>query len=247
MVRLEDLQEAVSYFTKFPVFSVMDSQLKEAGQFIQQMNADVLLNTPVDDIVLQVVSKYGFDVPVLSRDQAHLEEPREVRLTIQNYGRTIHPMGTVLTLIVPFSGDAGMFWVTPSQLNSGPPRGNLNNNTMVLRVKGTNLDHAQVTKTFNSTLDDFDMWLGWLRTNAQELEVNLKRNAKTSVEARRERLLADRNLVANLPFKIKTRVDSKQTYVAPVHRKPIQVQRPKTPEAFKPEPTLAEVEQLSRG
>jgi hypothetical protein len=242
MVRLEDLQEAVSYFTKFPVFSVMDSQLKEAGQFIQQMNADVLLNTPVDDIVLQVVSKYGFDVPVLSRDQAHLEEPREVRLTIQDYGRTIHPMGTVLTLIVPFSGDAGMFWVTPSQLNSGPPRGNLNNNTMVLRVKGTNLDHAQVTKTFNSTLDDFDMWLGWLRTNAQELEVNLKRNAMTSVEARRERLLADRNLVANLPFKIKTRVDSKQTYVAPVHRKPIQVQRPKTPEAFKPEPTLAEVD-----
>jgi hypothetical protein len=82
-----------------------------------------------------------------------------------------------------------------------------------------------------------------IRTNAHELELNLKRNAKTSVEARRERLLADRNLVANLPFKISARrPDSKQTYVAPVQRKPLQVQRPKTAEAFKPEPTLAEVD-----
>ena len=86
------------------------------------------------------------------------------------------------------------------------------------------------------------MYLGWQRTNAQELEVNLKRNAKAAVDSRRERLLADRNLVANLPFKIRARPDNKQTYVAPIHRKPIQVQRPRTTEAFKPEPTLAEAD-----
>jgi hypothetical protein len=216
---------------------MMDSVQKNASQYIEQMNPDVLLNTPLDDIVDQVVAKHRFDVPVLIRDQAHLEEPREVRLTIQDYGRTIHPMGTLLRLVVPFSGDAGMFWVTPSQMNYAPPRGNLNNNTMELQVEGTNLDHAQVTKGFMSTLDEFDMWLGWLRTNAQELEVNLKRIAKAAVETRKQRILADRNLVANLPFKIKARSDAPKTYVAPVTRKNV-IKRPATSVPFKPEPAM---------
>jgi hypothetical protein len=40
------------------------------------MNTDVLLNIPVEDIVAQVVSQYGFNVPMLHREQAHLEETR---------------------------------------------------------------------------------------------------------------------------------------------------------------------------
>ena len=50
-------------------------------------------------------------MPVLLRNQAHLEEPREITMAVQDYGRTIHLSGTLLTLIVPFTGDAGMFWV----------------------------------------------------------------------------------------------------------------------------------------
>jgi hypothetical protein len=241
MVNMEDLVQPVSYFTDRQVFSVMDSQLQEAGKFIQQMNADVLLNTPIDDVITQVVDKYGFDVPVLHRDRAHLEEPREVRLTIQDYGRTIHPMGTVIELVVPFTGDGNLFLITPSRFNHAPPRGNVyNNNTMVLTIKGTNLDHAQVGKTFTAALDEFDMWLGWLRTNAQELEVNLKRNAKASVEARRERLLADRHLVANLPFKIKARTGAPTTYIAAVSRKNVIQRSAPTVAPFKPEPVLEE-------
>jgi hypothetical protein len=241
MVNIEDLKEPVSQFNGHQVFSVIEKQLQVSSKFIQQMNPDVLLNTPVDDIVAQVVSQYGFDVPELHRDQAHLEEPREIRLTIQDYGRTIHPMGTILKLVVPFTGDVGLFSVTPSQFNYSPPSADIGNNILVLTVKGTNLDHAQVAKTFTATLDEFDMWLGWLRTNAQELEVNLKRNAKSSVEARRERLLADRHLIANLPFKIRARTDAPKTYVAPVTRKTV-VQRPapQTAAAFEPEPVLEE-------
>jgi hypothetical protein len=97
MVRLDDVANMTLYFNNHRVFTVMDAQQKEAETYIQQINADQFLNTPVDDLIEQVVEKHRFDVPVLLRDAAHLEEPREVRLTIQDYGRTIHPMGTVLT------------------------------------------------------------------------------------------------------------------------------------------------------
>ncbi len=129
MVSLDDIKNAVLYFNNHNVFTLMDAQQKEAAQFIQQMNADVFLNTPVDDIIDQVVDKYAFDVPVFQRDQAHLEEPREVRLTIQDYGRTIHPMGTVLTLVVPFTGDTGRIialWVSAFEILAHPPYGKQN-------------------------------------------------------------------------------------------------------------------------
>ncbi|WP_426440090.1 hypothetical protein [Bradyrhizobium genosp. P] len=237
MVRSDDIANMAIYFDNHRVFTVMDAQQKEAGNFIQQINADEFLNMPIDDLIDQVVEKYRFDVPVLLRDEAHLEEPREVRLTVNDYGRTIHPMGTVLTLVVPFTGDPGMFWVQPSQFNSAPPRGNLSNNRLVLKVQGTNLNQEQVSKGLMQTLDEFAMYLGWLRKDAQTLDETLRRNAKDAIAARRERLLKDRNLVANLPFKIRARSDSPKTYVAPVTRKNV-IQRTPISAPFRPEPAM---------
>src|SRR5205807_4446364 len=68
-----------------------------------------------------------------------------------------------------------------------------------------------------------------------------KERARQTVEHRKARLLADRNMVANLPFKIKARSGS-QTYVAPLKRTPIQVHRTAAIGPFKPEPTLAEAD-----
>lgn len=53
-------------------------------------------------------------------------------------------------------------------------------------------------------------------------------------------MLADRNMVTNLPFKIKARLDAQKTYVAPVTRKPIAVTTSTTAALFKPEPVLEE-------
>src|ERR1700704_3331585 len=89
-------------------------------------------------------------------------------MAIQDYGRTIHRSGTLLTLVVPFTGDAGMFWVRPNTFDSAPPRGNLNGNTMVLRVRGTDLNKEAVSKAFNSTLDDFARYLAWQRASADQ-------------------------------------------------------------------------------
>ena len=59
-------------------------------------------------------------------------------------------------------------------------------------------------------------------------------------DIRKARLLADKSMVASLPFKIKARADAPRTYVASVKRKPIAVQNSKTSAPFKPEPVLDE-------
>ena len=241
-MRLDDIVESILYFNKFDMFTVINAQRQSAEKYIKELNADVLLNTPVDDVVEQVIERFGFDIPVLLRNEAHLEEPREVTLTVQDFGRTIHPLGTMLKLVVPFTGDASMFWVRPTQFNSAPPRGNLQNNTIVLTMKGMNLEQTQVTNTFQKTLDEFDLYFGWQRENAKQLEQTLRQSSIAAINARRSRLLADRNLVANLPFKIKARNDVAPTYTAPVQRKKIATQQVQTSPAFKPEPVLTEAD-----
>jgi hypothetical protein len=152
-------------------------------------------------------------------------------------------MGTVLTLRVPYTGDGDMFWVRPTTFDSAPPRGSLDGNEMVLRISGVTLNKDTVTKQFNDILDDFERYLGWQRTSAEELAKDLKLRVRRAVEARRERLLADRNLAADLPFPIRARAGAPQTYAAPIVRKPIRTQ-PVSVQAgsYKPEPALTEAD-----
>jgi len=174
------------------MFTVLDMQRKDADKAINAINPDALLNAPTDDLIEDIVDKYKLEVPILLRDDVHLDPPREITLTIQDYGRTIHPTGTLLTLHVPFTGDAGMFWVQPSTYDSGPPRGMLNGQELILRMRGTNLEPTAVEKHFNSTLDDFERYLNWQRTSADQFLTELTQRARQTIEARKARLLADR-------------------------------------------------------
>jgi hypothetical protein len=107
-------------------------------------------------------------------------------------------------------------------------------------MRGTKLEPAAVEKHFNSVLDNFERYFNWQRTSADQFLTELTQRARHTVEARKARLLADRNMVASLPFRIKARGDSAQTYVAPLKRKQMVFQRKVVSGSFKPEPALDE-------
>jgi hypothetical protein len=234
-------EEPVQYFTRFDMFNYMDDMRRRADGDVQAINPDVLLNTPVDDFVSDITDKHTLKIPELMRDDAYMLDPVETKITMVDFGRIISPDGTILTLVVPFTGDAGMFWVRPTTFDTAPPQGNLNGDELILRVRGVNLTEQKVTNAFNALLDDFERYLNWQRATAAQFNLELEKRVRKAIEARRERLLADRNLVANLPYKIRARPNSSQTYTAPIKRKPLIPQRATTP-AFKPEPVLDEAD-----
>jgi hypothetical protein len=240
MVRLSDLQQPVHLFTKFEMLNMTSQQAESAKKALNAIDADTFLNTPIDDLVAPLYETYRLEVPELLRNQAHMEEPRETTLTINDFGRVIHPTGTLLTLIVPFQGDAGMFWVKPSTFDYAPPNANLNNNTIVLRISGQNLNPEQVNRSFNSALDEIEKYLGWQLNDVQRFNGELKAQLRRATENRKEKLLADRKLVAELAFPMKSRANASKTYVAPEVRKKIVPVIPKTTAPFEPEPTLSE-------
>jgi hypothetical protein len=134
-----------------------------------------------------------------------------------------------------------MLFVRPSSYDLNPPRAAVEGNSIVLRLSVRNSEQARVKDTLNGVLDDIERYLGWQRSTIDGFNNNLTIQARQSIEARRERLLDDRNLVSNLGFPIKTRANAPMTYTPPQIRLKIAPKlqaSPTTP--FKPEPALEE-------
>jgi hypothetical protein len=228
-------------FYKVDINAVTDTQLRNATSEIQQIDPDRLLNTPVDDLIAYITTKYRIEVPVLHRERAALEEPQETFIQINDYGREIGVPATLVTLTVPFEGEKDMFFVRPSTYDTAPPRAAVDGNTVVLRLTVRNSEQGQVKQTLNSALDDIERYLGWQRSTIDGFNANIPGHAKQAIEARRERLLRDRNLVSGLGFAVKPRANAPMTYAAPQVRRKIEPRLPAAPSTlFRPEPVLQE-------
>ena len=91
----------------------------------------------------------------------------------------------------------------------------------------------------NQTINEVQSYLGTLRTNAAGLNQQLFLRAKTAIESRRQKLLADRNLVGALGFKMKQRDGNQRTFTAPEVKRKVTPAMPAASSAsFKPEPVL---------
>jgi len=81
-------------------------------------------------------------------------------------------------------------------------------------------------------LDVIERYLTWQRATAEPFNERIKGCLREAIEARKAKVLKDRNSVANLGFKLKGRADAPKTYVAPVVRKKIVPTIPKPRRTF---------------
>ena len=203
-------------------------------------SADTFLNTPTEDAVTALTETHSIVPPVLKRDQAYVDGPHETELRIPDYGREfVRLRGTLLGLIVPFDGEGGMFYLNPNRYG-GAPRANLHHNNLILTMKGESLQIAHVNQQFELRLNEIDGYLVAQRELAEAHRDRLPGRLRPEIEARKERLLASRKMVAGLAYPIRERQDAPKTYVAPVARKKVVTLSAPTTTAFEPEPVLEE-------
>jgi hypothetical protein len=232
-------------FFKYDIFSAMEEHRKKASQLVKQINGNTLLNTPTEDIAADILAQVRFDIPVLHRDQAHADQ-QEAQVPVHDYFSHGYDglrqvQGTMVELVVPFTGDKDFFFIRPTTYDTGPPRAIVKNDHLTIQVAGSNLTQAAVKQQLDRTLDSIEKYLGWQRTSATELNDSLPSLIRTAVEQRKSKLMADQNLVAGLGYNLKPRGDAPKTYVTPAVRRKVHVQRaPVSTAPFKPEPVLDE-------
>jgi hypothetical protein len=234
-------------FNKTGMHDVMYRQEQNATAAPGGINDDVLLNTPTEDLVEELAERYRLNVPILDRANAeaeHSEGPVKVYdYFSRDYGgrdgrRTVQ--GSIVELTVPYTGDRGLFDVQPTTFDSGPPRAQIDGNHVVVRHSDRELKPEEANKALNGVLDVIERYLTWQRATAEPFNERIKVRLREAIEARKAKVLKDRNSVANLGFKLKGRADAPKTYVAPVVRKQIvpTIPKPAAQATFKPEPML---------
>lgn len=233
-------------FAQADWFSVAENQKANMGREVLGLNENQVLNTSVDDLCAYLVNKYSVDVPVLDEDGIHADQQdtqidvsRDPMRMILDRGRPFYVSGTIIEVSVPFTGEAEAFKIRPTTYTLNPPRGIVRNGELTLQISGTNLNAEQVKASIQGSLTEIKTHLDRLRVDAKGLTDQLRTEARRQVEQRRQKFLADRNLVASLGFPLKRRDGAPQTYRAPEVRRRVQLRPPVATSApFKPEPSL---------
>lgn len=228
--------------------SVDQHQRQQMVAEIEKVDPDRLLNTSVDDLALYFYEKYKIDVPVLDEEnlvvdqrEKQIDVSRDPSRHITDRSRPFYITGSEIEVEIPFTGEAEAFKIQPNPYTMSPPRANVRGNLLTFTIVGTNLEATQVRGEIELTVREVQSYLANLRANVAGLNGQLQGEARTAIEARRNKLLANRNTVASLGFKMKERQNAPKTYVPPEVRKKISpVMPPASSTPYKPEPALGQ-------
>lgn len=244
------MRERNFLFSDIDWHSVDKRQRDELAKEVDGINGDRLLNSSVDDLCDYFAKKYRVDVPVLSPENL-VADQRETKIDVSgdprrgflNPGQPFYINGTTIEILIPFEGDPDVFKVRPTSASTNPPRADIGNEYLIIKVEGADLAAEQVRNEVDQAISLIERHLVTLRSNAQGFNTQIQSIARAAIENRRGKLLRDRNLLSDLGFKMKEREGESRTYAAPeVGRKlsPALPLASATP--FKPEPTLVDAD-----
>lgn len=238
-------------FAQGDAHTVQRNQEHHLNTEIAQLEGNRLLNTNLDALVDYFVEKYRVDVPELDETGMQADQKEAQRdvsgdphrlANIMGRGGPLYVTGTEVTVEIPFSGDASLFDVRPNQYSSSSPQGEVRGNLLIFRAWTDKPQSVQIRSQIDAWLGDVKRYLQWQRDSFQSFNQSLAGLARTAITQRRDKLLANQNLVAGLGIPLKRRPDS-TTYTAPaVKRKLVPKLPPATPGVFKADPFLEEDE-----
>jgi len=102
----------------------------------------------------------------------------------------------------------------------------------------TTPDESALRSAFDRDLSEIRKWLEWIERDVKPFNQTVRGKAHQKIETRRNKLLSDHGIVANLGFPLRQRDDTPQTYNAPEVRRKAIPPLPKSTSPFVPEPTL---------
>lgn len=208
---------------------------------VRTWDEDALLKGPEPDIVAYLVDKYSIECPVLELEERHLLPSRDVILPggPQFAGR---PFGDVkvkrFVLLVPFTGTADVFRLTPNTIDAKPPRAHIEQGFLSLFVDGGR-DPVAIRADFDRQIEVVERHLGRLRGDINMYKMQLEQVVGSAITKRRRGILALRDQESSIGFPVARAAES-ATFTFPVARKQIVRPSPRSDSPFVPEPAFAD-------
>ncbi|MFC4469390.1 hypothetical protein ACFPH6_33600 [Streptomyces xiangluensis] len=221
----------------------LHKNLEKITQAVDAWDTEKLLSTPEADIIEELTNDFRIVVPSLDLEGVEIEPLKESYGVVEHYGDSFRVRQNTITLLIPYTGDRVVFTLRPNTYTEPAPQGTVTDTEVTVIWTGHNTDQDFVRRALDAKLNEITKWLGWGRGEINGYNQQAEQVIPQRVQARKQAVLASRNLEASLGFPIRKRMDA-QTYEVPLVRKKIKTKpaQPSADASFEPEPVLADAD-----
>jgi hypothetical protein len=220
------------------------TRLGQAHSVITDKPANELLTVPIEDQVETIVAQFRLIVPALREDLAHSEEPEELTLLVNDYGRQLQVPSVRYKVAVPFEGNRRLFTLCPSSYYTSFPCAAVEDQELIISLVGYNVTSDELNKQIEKIIAEVKQYLVWQGSQVEPYNDQLRGSVRKAIEDRKARILNSKNVAASLRYPLRRRPDAPLTYVSSeLRRKIVPSLKPtKVAEPYSPEPTIDETE-----
>lgn len=233
-------------FVTYDLQESLNNRVKVMREEIDGFESNRLLNTSPSDLVQYLIEKYKMEPLNLRKDEMHADQKEtqvDVRYDpmrwIDDKSRPALVPGIRITVKIPFDGEENLFYSQSNSFNTNPPRAKIQGSELVLAYEMPNDSIKDLKPEIDKTINSIEEHIKWQQGLISRHNESLSQLATQMIDGRRERLLANSNILASLGIPIKTRNDAPKTYAIPeVKRKIVPTLPAATSTPFNPEPVL---------
>ena len=147
--------------------------------------------------------------------------------------------GTRVTFFVPYNGDGELFKCRASTASLSPPIAVVGKDELSFVYDRTTGGAGEIPKEFQEDLKRLKQSLNWVKNDVVKFNSAIATTINQGINARREKLLQDRQLVESIGYPLRAKEGMSNTYVWPEVRRKVAPQLPKVSgEPYSPEPAL---------
>lgn len=232
------------FYSRGQLHALLEHQTEVTSRAVRSLDPDVVLSTPLQDLVEQLYEKYRVEPIVLDLAARRSSGAKDVSIPFDSWtGRTIDVDGTQVEVLIPFTGDEILLDVRPSTFNLNPPRFEVRGKNIVAAYKGrAPLDPQQAKAAIDQLIASIEQQLQWQRADIDPWNERLLNSLPTQVEARRTKVLQDRELDAYLEVPVVGRPNPSSSFNVdpPKRQHPVAVEHLAKSPGFSPEPAISD-------
>lgn len=233
-------------FSNYDLQATLDNQFKGILPEVESIDDNRLLNTSIEDLVQYFEEKMKIEPIALTENGIYVTQS-EVDIDVRgDYGRDIrnrsrpfYQKGTSNSFHIGFTGESDLFKGNPGYFNSLMPDAVIANSEIILTYETLKNDPNEIQTKFDRDLAPIRDFINRVESIVLSYNSKIKDQAKQFILQRREKILANLNLVSSLGYPMRRNSNAPKTYTVPIVKRKAEIRLPiASTEPFNPEPAL---------
>lgn len=222
-------EDKIALFSGKQLASVIREKLQSISQDIDNIDANTLHNTSLDDWCEYYENNYKFELLELLENEISTDSEEVLLPEMGFYSGNREKKGTKFSFFIPFTGEQELFRYQPSisigELNN-PLLAQIHNYELILEYADLQPEAIRIQSLFRQDLSKLNENIRYLNREVLDFNNSIYSLIKSTIESRRQKLLKDQSLVEALGYPLKRRDNTPETYLVPTVQRKISISRP---------------------